>query len=234
MGDHTFAVSTASFTTGLALGVLAVSYRSAWRASLRHWGATPDEADSALAGDELLPHADLVTTRAIAIDAQPQYVWPWLVQMGSGRAGGYSGDWIGNLLGLDLHSASVLLPQFQGIEAGDEFPYGRRGDVMIVEALETERRLVFNLGDGNWIVSFALIPELNLTRLVSRHRIALPRASWLTLPIYALLIELAGALLERRMLTGIRERAQRLASGQDLAGSYPVEVDSYVWSGEHL
>lgn len=234
MGDHTLAVWTAGLTTGLAVSLLAASYRSGWRAQLRTAGATSAEVAAWLPGDELLPDADLVTTRAIAIDAPPGCVWPWLVQMGSGRAGAYVGDWIGSLLGFDLHSAEVVLPQFQDIELGDEFPYGRGGGVMSVEALEPEQRLAFRLCGGRWISSFALIPYLDTTRLVSRHRIALPRPSTIAGQLSGLLIEFAGAVVERQMLVGIRDRAERLARSREFAASYPVRTDSFVWSGERL
>ena len=88
------------------------------------WGARPDEVSRKLPGDELLPRAGIVATRAITIDAPPAAIWPWLVQMGSGRGGVYTYDWIENLFGLDMHSTRRILPQCQGVKAGDEFPLG--------------------------------------------------------------------------------------------------------------
>ena len=61
---------------GSALGLLAASYPLFWRDRCLTWGATPDEVASNLRGDELLPDADLVTTKAIAIHAPPERVWP--------------------------------------------------------------------------------------------------------------------------------------------------------------
>ncbi len=68
-----------------------------------------------------------MTTRAITIDAPPDAIWPWLVQMGSGRGGAYTYDWIENLLGLNMHSADEILPEFQDLKAGDELPMGPGG-----------------------------------------------------------------------------------------------------------
>ena len=110
---------------GVVAGALVAAYPLFWRARCLTWGATTAEADQRLPGDELLPAAQLVTTRAIGIDAPAEAVWPWLVQMGSGRAGAYSYDWIENLFGLDMHSANVILPQFQDLKAGDELPMGK-------------------------------------------------------------------------------------------------------------
>ena len=91
---------------GVAAGLLAASYPVLLRNRCLNWGATPDEVARTIPGDELNPDADEVTTRAITIAAQPDCTWPWLVQMGSGRGGAYSYDWIENLFGLNMHSAS--------------------------------------------------------------------------------------------------------------------------------
>ena len=95
----------------LGLGVL---YLSLLRRPILTWGADSFEADARLPGDELLDEADGVSTRAIWIDAPPSAVWPWLAQMGpSPRGGAYTYDWIENLLGLDMHSADRVLPEYQ-------------------------------------------------------------------------------------------------------------------------
>src|SRR4051794_17051120 len=95
---RTVAVAIAAALAGLYVRVL--------RKSVLNWGATDTEASARLPGDELLEHADGVSTRAIDIDAPPAAVWPWLAQMGpSPRGGAYTYDWIENLLGLNMHSA---------------------------------------------------------------------------------------------------------------------------------
>src|SRR5215472_13799956 len=109
MGDKGRAAYAVGFTTGIAVTALAASYHYVWRNRLVTWGSTAAEATIER------PGGDLMTTRAVAISAPPSCVWPWLAQMGSGRAGHYSYDWIENLLGLDMHSAEVILPQFQDI-----------------------------------------------------------------------------------------------------------------------
>src|SRR2546423_7666576 len=89
------------------------------------WGATTEEADSHLPGDELLEDADGVSTRAITIDAPEASVWPWLAQLGpSPRGGAYTYDWIENLLGLDMHSVDHILPEFQHPQVGDTIALG--------------------------------------------------------------------------------------------------------------
>jgi hypothetical protein len=109
----------------VALAGLAFFYRTLLRGPILTWGATAEEAETRLPGDELLEDADGVATRAITIDAPPSAVWPWIAQMGpSPRGGAYTYDWIENLLGLDMHSADEVLPEYQHPEVGDGFGYG--------------------------------------------------------------------------------------------------------------
>jgi hypothetical protein len=173
------------------------------------WGARDEEAGAKLAGDELLADAGLVTTRAVTVDAPPEAVWPWLAQMGSGRGGAYSYDWIENLLGLNMHSASEILPEYQDIKLGDELPLGSGGPVMRVEVLDPPRALAVRSADQDWVWIFALLPDGDSTRLVSRNRIAtqaLPPAVRL---FYRLFMEPGSLVMERKMLLGIKRRAER-------------------------
>jgi hypothetical protein len=94
-------------------------YRRRLRGRTLNWGATGEEAARSLPGDELLAEADIVATRAITIGAPPFAVWPWLVQMGRGRAGAYTYDWIEKLFGVDMHSADRIHAEWQGLEVGD-------------------------------------------------------------------------------------------------------------------
>jgi hypothetical protein len=201
-----------SARTGLLIaGIAAAVYPLLLRRWCLTWGATAEEAERALPGDELLPDPSLVATRAVTIDAPPGAVWPWLVQMGSGRGGAYTYDWIENLLGLDMHSADEILPQFQGLKAGDVLPLGTTGPRMRVEVVEPERALVFRSEDGNWVWAFILRPEGGATRLISRNRIAAPNTVLLGRLANLLIMEPGSLIMERKMLLGIKERAERLA-----------------------
>ena len=164
-----------------------------------------------LPGDELLADAGLVSTRAVTIDAPPAAVWPWLVQMGSGRGGAYTYDWIENLLGLNMHSASRILPQFQDLKVGDELPLGPGRPIMRVEVCDPEQTLAIRIADGNWVWIFALVAQDGQTRLISRNRIATPGAA-LPARVFNLLVMEPGSLvMERKMLLGIKQRAEGLA-----------------------
>jgi len=195
----------------LAVGATAAAYPRLWRRQCLTWGATADEINMEMPGDDLLPRPDLLATRGITIEAPARAVWPWLVQMGSGRAGAYTYDWIENLLGLDMHSADQILPQFQQLKAGDVLPAGSTGPGMQVEILQPDRALVVRSEDGNWVWAFCLYPYGEVTRLISRNRIAAPGASLFRRAFNLVVMEPGSLIMERKMLLGIKERAERLA-----------------------
>ena len=185
-----------------------VAYWRRVRRMVLTWGATRSEAAETLPGDELLEQADGVATRAIDIDAPASAVWPWLAQMGpSPRGGAYTYDRIENLLGLNMHSADTVLPQFQQPQIGEAIEYG--SNRMRLARVEPERVLAWRSEDGNWIWTFVLEPYGNRTRLISRNRFRLPT---LVARIGMVAMEPASLLMERKMLLGIKQRAERLAA----------------------
>ncbi|MDX6505828.1 MAG: hypothetical protein QOG06_472 [Gaiellaceae bacterium] len=172
------------------------------------WGATSEEAAARLPGDELLENANGVSTRAVAIDAPAASVWPWLAQMGpSPRGGAYTYDWIENLLGLDMHSVARVLPEFQHPEVGDTISFG--ASRMRLELVEPRRVLCWRSEDGNWVWTFLLQEDDGATRLISRNRF---RLQTLAARIGMLPMEPGSLIMERRMLLGIKARAERLSS----------------------
>jgi len=194
---------------GLAAGIEVATY-PLWRQWCRQWGATSGEASEPLPGDDLLADPGTVTTRAITIQAPASLIWPWLVQLGPGRGGAYTYDWIENLLGLDMHSADQILPQYQDLKIGDAQHLGQNGPVLRVAALEPECALVLRSDDGNWIWAFALRRNGDGTRLISRNRIASARTP-LARAAATYLMEPGSLVMERKMLLGIKQRAERLA-----------------------
>jgi hypothetical protein len=186
---------------------LAALYKRVLRKSILTWGATDQEASARLPGDELLEHADGISTRAIDIDAPPAAVWPWLAQMGpSPRGGAYTYDWIENLLALNMHSTGRVLREFQHPQVGDTFSLG--SNRMRMDRVESERVLAWRSADGNWVWTFVLEPRDGGTRLISRNRFRLPA---LVARIGMLPMEPGSLLMERKMLRGIKQRAERLA-----------------------
>jgi hypothetical protein len=192
----------------LAAAVVAAAvYVRFLRSPILTWGATNSEAGARLPGDELLEDADGVSTRAVDIDAPASAVWPWIAQMGPApRGGAYTYDWIENLLGLDMHSVDRVLPEFQHPQIGDTIDYGPNR--MRLERVEPERVLAWRSEDANWVWVFLLDERDGSTRLLSRNRFRLPTvASRLGM----LPMEAASLVMERKMLYGIKQRAEQLA-----------------------
>jgi len=204
-------------TLGLALAVAgaAVSYRNVARTRCLTWGARELDVTRVMPGDELITHPDIVSTRAISIGAPPAAIWPWLVQMGSGRGGVYTYDWIENLFGLNMHSANEILPQFQDLQEGDVQALGDKGPRMRVVTLDPERHLVLFSDDAHWVWSFGLYPtDEDQTMLVSRNRIILGDWSAPARLAYQVLMEPGSLIMERKMLLGIKQRAEGMLSGR--------------------
>jgi hypothetical protein len=195
------------FRVVFALAALSALYSELARGRILTWGATEAEATYRLPGDELLENADGVSTRAIWIDAPAAVVWPWLAQMGPApRGGAYTYDWIENLLGLNMHSTGRVLPEFQHPQVGDTFSLG--SNRMRMDRVESERVLAWRSEDGNWVWTFVLEPRDGGTRLISRNRFRLPA---LGARVAMLPMESGSLLMERKMLRGIKQRAERLS-----------------------
>ena len=186
----------------------AVAYWRLLRQPVLTWGATQSEAAGTLAGDELLEDADGVATRAIDIEAPASAVWPWLAQMGpSPRGGAYTYDWIENLLGLNMHTAESVLPEFQHPQVGDTIELG--SNRMRLARVEPEHVLAWRSENGNWVWTFVLESHDGKSRLISRNRFRLPT---LAARIGMFPMEPASLVMERKMLLGIKTRAERLAA----------------------
>jgi hypothetical protein len=206
LGGTLLAVAAAA-TAAVAVDRL---YRRYARERVLSWGATAEEAARRMPGDDLLDPADIVATRAISIDAPPSAIWPWLVQMGPGRGGAYTYDWIENLFGLDMHSADRIHEEWQDLAVGDVTRSGDGKLGMRVEILEPERVLSSRSEAGDWVWTFALEPQHGATRLISRNRIAMSGAA-AGQRLGMLVMEPGSLVMERKMLLEIKRRAERPA-----------------------
>jgi hypothetical protein len=210
-----------------AAGAAALAYFTWVRPRLLRWGASPAEATASLPGDRLVPFPRTTFTRAITLRAAPAQVWPWLVQIGSSRAGWYSYDTLDNG---GLPSADRIHPELQNLKLGDEIWAAPDGTLAFaVHALEPERALVLHGplhfgaaadergelfgGDpdpvrASWAFVLAPLDERR-TRLLVRFR-----ADYAPNPLSALagaVLEPVSFLMERKMLLGIKARVERPA-----------------------
>jgi hypothetical protein len=204
---------------GLAIAVVGtaavlVGYRVLVQPWQHRWGATDEEVRRAMPGDDLLPGATGTTTRAIGIAAPPQQVWPWLVQLGYGRAGWYSYDWIDND---GRPSADRIIPELQALKVGDQVPM-LAGVGPRVRVIRPDRYLVAGDAEaGVWCL--ALYPAPSGCRLVSRWRVGWPLTP--ATAFWVLLSDPGAFIMERRMLKGIKARAERTSTSRHPFASAP-------------
>ena len=199
------------FFTLLVMLTLAVLYWFPIRRWMNRWGASPSDLARVMAGDSLLVHPTYSGTMAVIVNTPPEHIWPWLMQMGYQRGGLYSYDWLDRLFGyLDRPSATRILPEFQHLVAGDQIPLGR-GPSWPVAVVEPNRALVLdmrNMRGLDWVWQFGLYPvDDRRTRLISRSSVH-SQALWARLLTH--MIEPAGFLMTRRMLLGLKQRAETL------------------------
>lgn len=172
------------------------------------WGATAQECEAAMPGDDLVPGAQYVTTRAVTVEAPPHAVWPWLVQVGCLRAGFYSDDLLDNL---GHPSAREVIPELQDLAVGRWVPMSpfrpTTDTAFKVHSFEPERQLLWEKPDSSWAWVLVGLPG-GRTRLVTRVH---ARYDW-SRPASAVLglalMELGDFAMMRRMLLGIKERAE--------------------------
>lgn len=191
------------------------------RRRYNQWGATAEEVSAELPGDELVADPDLGYTRAVTIAAAPERVWPWLAQIGQGRGGLYSFDGLENLARCDIHSADRILPEHQELAAGDLIRLGPPGyPCFRVHEVHAPLSLVLvgadpkaphlpaatdsPTGIATW--QWLLRPDAGdrSTRLLVRQRQSYPPGQ----AVMWHLVEPVGFVMERKMLRGIRARAE--------------------------
>src|SRR5215207_5380308 len=174
------------------------------------WGATEEEIGKPLPGDELAPNPAIESTRSITVNAPVEEVWPWLAQIGQDRGGFYSYEWLENLAGCRMRNANSIHPEWQHREVGERvFLHPAIG--LEVAAFEPGRAIVLE-GWGPFVVE--PIDEKS-TRVIIRSRV--PRRLSVLL-YYLLTFEIPHFIMERKMLLGIKERAD---SGQTTRTANP-------------
>lgn len=206
---------------GIGFGIVYLLWIRPWQ--LR-WGASDEEVLQAMPGDEIVERPTFNATRGVTINARPEDIWPWLVQIGIRRAGWYSYDWLDNL---GKPSAEQILPEFQHLKIGDLVPLspdGKQG--FWVKELELNQWMLWwdKQGGASWLWALDPIDE-DRTRLITRVRV---RYAWFSPALmFHLLIEFADIVMMRKCMLGIRRRAERLADQrrQGLPGvHYPGEL----------
>ncbi|HSL45893.1 MAG TPA: hypothetical protein VK897_20845 [Anaerolineales bacterium] len=202
-------LATKKIMAVLALVSIVMAFYLIWaRPYQLRWGTTDTEVNQQMPGDEINGHPSFLATRAITIQGTPEQIWPWLLQMGYGRAGFYAYDIFENIGSpRGIRSADHIIPEFQQHKVGDEMPISPAGGLFFY-AIEPNQYLIWR-GDGDYGgFIWALYPQDNhQTRLVSRARLSY---SW-NKPIqlaFDLLTEFSDHLAIRKILQGVKGRVE--------------------------
>jgi hypothetical protein len=170
------------------------------------WGATDEEVTRSMPGDDIVKHPTFNATRAVTIQARPEEIWPWLVQIGCKRAGWYSYDWIDNL---GIPSANRIVPELQHLEVGDLIPFspdGKQG--MWVKAFEPNQWMLWVAKEDQATWLWGLYPQdESHTRLITRNRV---RYTWrLPWVLYYPLQDVGDIFMMRKCMLSIKRRAEQ-------------------------
>jgi hypothetical protein len=187
---------------------------------MQTWGATKEEINAGLPGDDLVSGANIRTTKGITIQASPEQIYPWLLQLGVDRGGMYSYDRLENLFGLNVHTAEQIFPAYQDVQVGDFWRFTPKeyvlnpGPGLYVRRLIENEAVILCFGMENkpeescfdsW--QFVLVPqEDGATRLLLRSNMAIKPELPIKLTYYIQFI------MERKMLLTLRERAEQISS----------------------
>jgi hypothetical protein len=188
---------------------LAALYVLVLRPKTMRWGASDDEVDRPLPGDGVVAGRGFRATRAITIDAPPECVWPWIVQIGSGRAGWYALDRIDNG---GVPSAQEIVPELQDLRVGDLIPMvvGKEIGPRVLQ-MEPNRRMLWGTGhEFSW--EWVLEPiGHRRTRLITRMHEAYPPLLSRRM-LYAIVASSGDIVMHWTQLRRIRGRAERLSA----------------------
>ena len=219
-----------------ALGVLVDLGTPFLRGVRARWGVSAEEAAGRFPGDELVPAPRWGWTHGIEIAAPAAAVWPWVAQIGQGRAGFYSYQWLENLAGCEIQNADRIHPEWQAVAVGDPFRLHPEGPPLRVAGVEAGRFFVVQGGrddaapppEGDdpdarvsWLFLVEPIDRLRC-RFISRYRVAYREGVTPRLLYGPYLIESIGFVMDRRMLLGVKERAEgRLGTPQGALATSP-------------
>ncbi|MFW2383686.1 MAG: hypothetical protein ACN4GZ_18185 [Acidimicrobiales bacterium] len=202
------------------MGHVVAPWKRDWR---RRWGARPGEPDPSLPGEDLIPITSWDYTHAVSIEAAPEHVWPWIVQVGQGRGGFYSFERLENIFGCRITNADEILPEHQTVRVGEEIRLHPTSPPLHVAVVEPGQSLVLRgtpsdmsqpTTDNIW--AFHIQPEPDgHSRLIARGKTVHGNSVTDRLFFSPLLMEPIGFVMSREMLLGVKERVERAARSSE-------------------
>lgn len=194
--------------------IVTVIYLAILRPMHMHWGATEAEVKSGFPGDTLVAKPDFNATRGITINASPEEIWKWIIQIGSTRAGWYSIDWIDNS---GIPSSNVILPEFQTISEGQFVPFtpDQKNGMWVKEFRENEYILwTDKKAKATWLWKITKVDQ-KTSRLITRLRTSYVwKSFWI---IYYLIYDFGDIIMMNRCMKGIKSRAESVNKSADLS-----------------
>jgi hypothetical protein len=199
------------FFAAIVIGVIAIVLLMPW---MDRWGASAQEINASLPGDELVPSPNIGYTRAVSINASPDQIYPWIVQIGAGKGGWYSYDWFEtNILRCQNSNADRIRDEWQGLQVGDKVkmcPDENMPPAYIVARMDPNQAIVLGHQDGDrWVEvwQFVMVPQQDgSTRLVIRSRSEMGGWFWN-------IMRPGEFIMMRGMIQGIKDRAEKMARG---------------------
>lgn len=227
--------ATVKLVSAGSVGAALAAYAFLIRPWHLRWGATEAEIQEPLPGDDVVPSPKHEATHAITINAPAADVWPWLVQIGQNRGGFYSYSWLENVVGCHIHNAKRIVPEWQSLRAGDVLWLHPKAPPLPVLLVEPGRAIVIggvaeeqgddlskNTRAGTWAF---VLKELDATATRLLVRIRWDRNPGLLDWFYSFgVLEPSHFVMERRMMLGIKRRAEALAA---------QEVEPYEHTSGH-
>jgi len=215
------------------LAIVIVVLLTPW---MDRWGATDGEISATFPGDELVPEPASFINRAITINAAPEYIYPWIVQLDATKGGWYSYTWLEGLIGCKMVNADRIHPEWQDLQVGDLVrmcPDEPGPPPYVVAQIHPHQAIVMgHQENGEWVdlYQFVIIPQADGTsRLILRTRTQMVGGIWTV-------IHPGAFIMERGLLRGVKERAEKLAASDDdplKIESIPTPVSGQIISRPH-
>ncbi|HZM88123.1 MAG TPA: hypothetical protein VFF31_16485 [Blastocatellia bacterium] len=207
-----------------SVGAVLAAYALLVRPWHLRWGATDDELQQRLPGDEVVPYSKHEATHAITINATVAEVWPWLTQIGQTRGGFYSYTGLENLVGCEMHNADRVVPEWQDLRVGDVVWLHPKAPPLPVIIVEPFKAIVLGDNFGTWGLFLKAI-DGKTTRLRVRTRWDRKPGilDWVSKYI---LLEPSHFIMERKMMLGIKQRAEALHKHLEASSSTEAHEDT--------
>jgi hypothetical protein len=198
------------------------------RSHYRFWGATQEDRQRTLPGDERVPNPIVTTAMAITINAPASAVWPWIAQLGQERGGMYSYELLENIARCQMRNADHVVPEWE-MQVGDQMRMGPQGyPVNQVVALERGHWLLMAGADLKtgiaarlpqpgqttyinyaWVLYLDERPD-GTTRLISRTRLDYAPRTFAAKLIWEVFTDPIGCVMTRKMLLTVKQRVEQL------------------------